>query len=157
MNTHIQKINFASTKNAGSQFLDLTRRFSFFPRNLQIPESHENPKNQIAPKMDSGMFAVFLKTDSSRKIIAEGADESIRTQKTHVFTSKFKFFIRTPGEFHFRDPDLTWCNPKSDLPKHRFVRILMKTNTEFRNEDMTNFTPHALVGSLGIAFSRRSF
>ena len=42
-----------------ARFLDFKLRFSFFPKNLQIPESHENPKSQMAPKMDSGIFAVF--------------------------------------------------------------------------------------------------
>mgnify|MGYP003334629900 CR=1 FL=1 len=32
-----------------------------------------------------------------------------------------------------------------------------KKNTEFRDEYMTFFTPDALVGSLGIDFSRRMF
>ena len=82
-------------------------------KNFQIPESHENPKIQVKPKMDSGIFAVFWrkKKDSSRKIDAEGATESIRSEKSYVFISKLCFcFHVDPGKFYLRPADIPICD-----------------------------------------------
>ena len=89
-------MNFASTRNSGSLFLSFKLRFGFSPQNLQIPESHENPKSQRQRWPQE--YSPYLKKDSSRKIDAEGANESIRSEKSHVFISKFCFFSYESGQ-----------------------------------------------------------
>ena len=51
---------------------------------------------RMASKLNSRIFAVFKK-DSSRKINAEGTNGNIKSQRIHVFISKFRVFSYESG------------------------------------------------------------
>ena len=76
----------------------------------------------------------FLKKDSSRKINAEGANESIKSQKSHVLIWKLRFFHTNPGKSGFGEDTSGFDEGTSGLgAKIEFSRTLVK-NAEIRNQ-----------------------
>ena len=61
-----QNINSSSTRNSGSPFLDSEWHMSFFSRILNFQKKAEKPEDRMAPKLDSGIFAVFEKRFASK-------------------------------------------------------------------------------------------
>ena len=87
MNIHIQKINVASTRNPGS-FLVPKLRFPFFRRISNLQKIRKVGWRQKWTQE----YSPLKKRNSFRKTNAEGANLSIRSEKRHVFISKFRVF-----------------------------------------------------------------
>ena len=78
--------------------LDFSKATTFLPfldfrevRKIQKAGWRQNSIQELSPN----------EKESSRKINAEGDDESIRIEKTHVFISKSNVFHKHPGKSEF--------------------------------------------------------
>ena len=79
-------------------------------------ESSNSRRSRKSEKSDGAKNGLrnirrILRKDSSRKIDAEGANESIRTEKSNVFISELNvFFHMNPGTFHLRLDEIHFEN-----------------------------------------------
>ena len=130
---HIANMIFPSTKKFWKPCFRLQTPIFIFPQ-----ESSNSRKSWTSEKSDSAKNGLrntrrILKKDSSRKIDAEGTNESIRSAKSHVFISKFSVFHMNQGKFRLRPAEST------------FRPDVRKTEHEKCEEKSENRLPEFLV------------
>ena len=81
-----------------------------FLQNLEIPENHENPKSRMAPKMDSGIFAVFKKKIRLEKSMPRELTRASGVKKVMYSSRNSVFFHMNPGKFHLRPAEIHFEN-----------------------------------------------
>ena len=91
MHIRIRQINLSSKINSGSPFSDPKPQFPFFPNIWKFQRILKIRKVGWRQR-STQEYSLHLRKDSSRKISAEGPNESIKTVKSHVLTLKKLFF-----------------------------------------------------------------
>ena len=82
-----------------------------FPQNLEIPESHENPKSRMAPKMDSAMFTIF-KNNRLEKSIPRELTRASRVKKVMSLPQHSLFFL------FLKKPDLAFNHIRKKIKSY---------------------------------------
>ena len=104
MNTHIHKSTLLQREIQEARFGPQTP-ISIFPQNLEILENHENPKSQLAPKMDSRMLAIFKMIRLGKSMPMELTRTSGMKNIIYSFRNSV-FFNMDPDKFHLRSADI---------------------------------------------------